>query len=728
MASIVLFAGSMLACGRELSMWYDKPAKPGMNEALPIGNGRMGALIYAGSDAERMVLNDNTLWTGLEGSYDDFSKMGSYQMLGELRIALPGHKQPGEYQRTLNIGNALASTHYLVGGVRYQREYFCSAPGEVLVVRLNADKPGGYTGIIELIGANKEKTTGGNDGLLFSGTLTNGLQYETRLRVLPAGGTVSVVEGRIEFKGCDSLTILLVAGTDYVMDYSRRYRGEPPQSRLVRQLAAAAAKGYETLKTEHIADFQSLFNRVSLNLGVTPGDRMALSTDRRKVIYSEQGGDPGIEALMFQYGRYLLISCSRPGGLPANLQGLWNDSNNPPWHSDYHANINVQMSYWLSEPANLSECHAPLFDLITSQLDPWRKFTAAEKRFDTPAGKSRGWAMRTSHGINGDEGWKWDVTANAWYCQHFWMHYAFNGDKTWLRNVAYLVMKETCEFWEAHLKKLPDPTAPSTSTGQAGSGQAGRLVVPNGWSPEHGPHEDGVSYNQQIVWDLFNNYVAASEALGVDSSYRARIAGLRDTLVGPQIGKWGQLQEWMVDRDDPNDHHRHTSHLFAVFPGNQISSVKTPEFAAAARKSLLARGEDSRSDVNEWSFAWRSALYARLHDGENAHRMLQMLLANRNTCANLFGRIPPMQMDGNFGITAGICEMLLQSHEGEIELLPALPKVWPTGSVKGLRARGGYTVDIEWKNSAVTRFRIASPEPRELRVRLNGEIRTVRSE
>jgi alpha-L-fucosidase 2 len=273
-------------------------------------------------------------------------------------------------------------------------------------------------------------------------------------------------------------------------------------------------------------------------------------------------------------------------------------------------------------------------------------------------------------------------------------------------------MKETCQFWEARLKKLPD----------------GRLVVPNGWSPEHGPLEDGVSYCQQIVWDLFNNYVAASTVLGVDTDYRTRVEGMRDALLGPQIGKWGQLKEWMVDRDDPNDHHRHTSHLFAVFPGQQISPIQSPELAVAARKSLVARGEDVSSDVREWSFAWRSALYARLRDGENAHRMVQMFLADRNSCLNLFGLHPPMQIDGNFGITAGICEMLLQSHADGIELLPALPKAWPTGKVTGLRARGGFTVDLNWTDGKVANYRVFASEARPVRVRVNGEVKSATSE
>lgn len=719
-----LLAVKSAAAVNHPAIWFNQPAKKWDTERLPIGNGRMGAMMMGGIKNDTIQFNEQSLWSGnnnWDGAYNTGDHgFGAYRDFGEIRLSF-GHSDDGtNYRRNLDLADAIYTTSFKSNGVRYQREAFASYPDEVMVFRYAAHGKETLSGSIDLWSAQNAVATAAGNSLMFDGTMPNGLKHAAKVVIQKEGGTLTVNGDRLLFKNCKTITLYVNARTNYKPDYMAGWRGEAPLPVLERELQLAIRKGYTALRAAHIKDFSRLSAAAKIDVGVTPAAIAALPADLRIQQYAAGGNDPGLEALLFQYGRYLLISCSRPGGLPANLQGLWNNSNNPPWASDYHNNINIQMNYWLAETTNLSECHLPLIDYIVAQAEPCR--IATRKAFGA---HTRGWTARTSQSIFGGNGWEWNIPASAWYAQHVYEHWAFTGDKSYLEKTAYPVLKEICNFWEDRLKKLPD----------------GTLVVPNGWSPEHGPREDGVMHDQQLVWDLFQNYLDAARALDTDKDYQKKVAEMQEQLAPNRIGKWGQLQEWQADRDDPDDQHRHTSHLFAVYPGRQINAVQMPELARAAIISLRSRSGNYGKNINKpftvastvgdsrrsWSWPWRCALWARLGEGEKAGMMIRGLITY-NLLPNLFTTHPPFQIDGNFGISGAISEMLLQSHAGEISLLPAIPEHWKqAGSFKGLKARGGFTVDCEWKNGKVTHYRIESLKPEKVNIVMNGRAVTIMS-
>ena len=722
-------------------LWYDKPATDWEKEALPIGNGRIGAMVFGGVESDRLQIAEKSLWTGgpgSEGGYDyglpadsqaavmsavskqllegatlapeavakqlgrKMHNYGDYQSFGDLNIELEQSADPvSDYRRELDLVAGVARVKYKQGNVGYRREYFVSYPDQVLVGRwysTSAQKVRVRYTVPDNRTAQARTEAGAKGGrIAISGALkSNGLKYAVELLVIPDCGGVTAEGDALRFEGDCALTFILAARTNYQMRYpDYRAAGVDPAVVAARDANTAAARQTTGLAGRHREDHQALYSRVKLDLGAV---KTRLTTDRLRAGYGSgnAGNDRALEQLYFNFGRYLLIASSRAGALPANLQGVWNDKATPPWNADYHVNINLQMNYWPAEVANLAETTAPLFDFVDHLVTPGK--LAAQRYFGAP-----GWTMflnTNAWGYVGPIDWPtafWQPEASAWLAQHYYEHYLFSRDEAFLKKRAWPVMKGAAEFWLAAL--VTDP-------------RDGKLVVSPSYSPEHGPFTAGASMSQQIVADLFENTAAAARILK-DKPFEQRIVDALAKLDrGLRIGKWGQLQEWKPDLDDAKDDHRHVSHLFALHPGRAIDPEKNEDLAAAARKTLDARGDASTG----WSRAWKINFWARLRDGDRAHKLLAGLLSE-STLPNLWDTHPPFQNDGNFGATAGRIEMLVQSQNDEIVILPALPQAWKQGSVDGVRARGDVTVNIKWDACGATSIQLSTGRDGALKLR-----------
>ncbi len=704
---------SNAAENKDLLLVANKPAERWQQQVFPLGNGTLGVTVYGELNKAVVQFTVDSLWEGNEnaaGGYnlereekygDDY--MGAFQTFGTLVFTSDQGQGSSNYRRQLDIANALHTISWEKGGYTFKRELITSFPDSVLAWRFTTTDPQGISGVLELKGSHpgQEKTVVNKAQIDLMGQLKNSLKYHARVMVIPTGGSVQAQgETGIEVKKCKSLLVLLAADTNYVMDYEKGWMQGDPVDIIDPLLKKASKKSWSELYATHQEDHRALFDRVALNVGSTPEELRSLPVQERIANYMKNAQDrpracldPDLEELFFQYGRYLLIACSRPGTLPANLQGIWNSINNPAWRSDYHSNVNVQMNYWLAETTNLSELSMPLLSMLDSGKPVYAKHTKIAYGADKP-----GFVTRMSINPYGGSGWNWNIEGTAWLSQHYWTHYLYTHDKEFLADLGYPFLRDVSRFWLTHLKSLPN----------------GRLVVPNVWSHEHGPYEDGTAHAQQLMWELFRNTAEAAKILNLDPDLQKQLLSTRKKLVGPKIGSWGQLMEWMDEKPKlEKGGHRHTSHLFALHPGNQISVGKTPEFAEAARVSLEKRGDSKRS----WTWAWRTALWARLGDGDHSHDCIAGLLAF-NTMENLWTTHRPYQIDGNYGISNGFAEMLLQCHTGVVHLLPALPSVWNTGSVVGLSGYNNLTVGINWKNGKMVEATLISPVAQSVKVRI----------